>query len=295
MHRYQEELENVKRVLRKHPEGLTVGQVAELIGINRNSVAKYLDVLLISGQALQRVVGPAKLFTLGKRVTMETLADFTHEAIIVLNTEGVVVQANDPARALVGNLQGMPLQGDAPLIAELRQLTERFPERQQRRTIAAGDGWYDVRLVPSVFEAGEQALTLIIDDITVQRATQERLRLLERAVESSSSGITIADMTREDQPLIYVNPAFERMTGYVREEILGSNCRFLQADDRDQEAIATIREALKKGEECTVELRNYRKDGTQFWNELHLAPVKDDGGRVTHYVGVQTETSHRHA
>ena len=96
-----------------------------------------------------------------------------------------------------------------------------------------------------------------------------------------------------DNPLVYVNPAFEEISGYTADEVLGHNCRFLQADDRDQPALDELREALVEGQECRVVLRNYRKDGTPFWNELYVSPVHDEEGRLTNFVGVQNDVTHR--
>ena len=96
-----------------------------------------------------------------------------------------------------------------------------------------------------------------------------------------------------DNPLIYVNPAFEEISGYTADEVMGRNCRFLQADDRDQPALEELREALTEERECKVVLRNYRKDGTPFWNELYVSPVHDEEGRLTNFVGVQNDITER--
>ncbi len=121
----------------------------------------------------------------------------------------------------------------------------------------------------------------------------ETVSLLERAVGASSCGITVTDMRDPAQPLIFVNDAFERITGYSREEVTGKNCRFLQGPDRQQPAVDELRDALKRGTDCSVTLRNYRKDGTPFWNELVLSPVFGDGGTLTHFIGVQTDITRR--
>lgn len=115
--------------------------------------------------------------------------------------------------------------------------------------------------------------------------------LLAAAVGVIHNGFTISDMRLPDQPLIYVNRGFEQLTGYTSDELVGRNCRFLQGEERAQEAIPVIRQTLAQGESCTVILRNYRKDGTAFWNELSLYPLRDDQGELTHYVGVQHDIS----
>jgi len=118
-------------------------------------------------------------------------------------------------------------------------------------------------------------------------------RLLGRAVAASSNGIVITDPKVPDNPIVYVNPAFEEISGYTAEEVRGRNCRFLQGDYREQPALDELREALTEGRECRVVLRNYRKDGTPFWNELYVSPVHDEDGRLTNFVGVQNDVTER--
>jgi len=116
---------------------------------------------------------------------------------------------------------------------------------------------------------------------------------LHSAIEATNDGIVIADAQKEDQPIIYVNPAFERLTGYGREEVLGRNCRFLQGEDTQQRGLMELRKALREGRPCLVTLRNYRKDGTRFWNELSISLVKAKDGMLTHYVGIQKDVTER--
>ena len=117
--------------------------------------------------------------------------------------------------------------------------------------------------------------------------------LKERAMDEAPVGITISDPDRPDNPLIYVNDAFERVTGYPREEVLGNNCRMLQGDESDPAAVAAMREAIDGEEPVKVELVNYRRDGTAFWNEVTIAPLRDDDGNVTHFVGFQSDVTAR--
>ena len=126
-----------------------------------------------------------------------------------------------------------------------------------------------------------------------RRSSEELRRLLDRAVAASSNGIIITDPNQPDDPIVYANPAFERITGYPVEEAIGRNCRFLQAQDRNQGALEELRAALREGRGCRVVLRNYRKDGGLFWNELYVSPVHDDEGRLTNFVGVQNDITGR--
>jgi PAS domain S-box-containing protein len=119
------------------------------------------------------------------------------------------------------------------------------------------------------------------------------LALKDRALDVAAEGVTIADARQPDRPLIYVNEGFERMTGYPVAEVLGRNCRFLQGPDSDANAVAEIRAALREHRACVVEILNYRKDGTTFWNRLSITPVRDSSGEVTHFIGVQSDVTAR--
>jgi len=123
------------------------------------------------------------------------------------------------------------------------------------------------------------------EDITLQKDLEERMRLFAQVIELGSSSIVICDAQKEDNPITYVNPAFEKMTGYTNEEVAGKNCRFLQGEDTNQPGLQAIRYGLKTGKECRALLRNYRKDGNPFWNEIRITPVKDERGTVTHFIG----------
>ena len=115
------------------------------------------------------------------------------------------------------------------------------------------------------------------------------LKLKDRAMDTAPVGITISDPSQDDNPLIYVNDRWTEITGYAAEEVLGSNPRFLQGEDTNPESVAQIREAIDERESVTVELRNYRKDGSMFWNRVSIAPVREDDSEVTNYVGFQQD------
>lgn len=132
----------------------------------------------------------------------------------------------------------------------------------------------------------------LIRDITDAVAAETMLHLRERALASASCGVVITDMQHPSQPIIYVNHSFEQITGYSAAEVMGLNCRLLQREDhRNRESIATIRQSIRRGEPCKVVLRNWRKDGSSFWNELQLSPLLDENGVVTHYIGIQNDIS----
>ncbi|CAM3909732.1 PAS domain-containing protein [Pseudomonas sp. P66] len=116
-------------------------------------------------------------------------------------------------------------------------------------------------------------------------------KLLQLMVESSNDGIVVAEQEGDDSILIYTNPAFERLTGYATDDILYQDCRFLQGQDHNQPGIAAIREAIREGRPCCQVLRNYRKDGSLFWNELSITPVHNDADELTYYIGIQRDVT----
>jgi len=150
----------------------------------------------------------------------------------------------------------------------------------------------EMRVVETEWE-GEVAYLVSLRDITDRRKTEEMLRLYSRAMEAAGSGILIIDATKPENPIVHCNPAFETMTGYSRNEVLGRNCRFLQGDDTEEGAVEKIRQALCTESECRVVIKNYRKDGSVFWNDLAISPVRSSTGKLTHFIGVQTDITER--
>ncbi len=126
----------------------------------------------------------------------------------------------------------------------------------------------------------------------VQQAATENLHLA-RAVAAASDGVIITDPNQPDNPIIYLNPAFSKVTGYQPEEVMGRNCRFLQGSGTDPQTVAQIRQAIAQRREIKTTLLNYRKDGTAFWNELKISPVFSDEGDLLYFVGSQTDISDR--
>ncbi|RYD64483.1 MAG: PAS domain-containing protein, partial [Verrucomicrobiaceae bacterium] len=111
----------------------------------------------------------------------------------------------------------------------------------------------------------------------------------DRRLDPSTQALTLADVRRPGSPLVWVNQGFEKMTGYTRDEAVGRNCRFLQGPDTSTEAVAQMREAISREESLIVDVLNYRKSGTAFWNRLSLVPVLNSEGKAMHYIGIQSD------
>jgi len=116
-------------------------------------------------------------------------------------------------------------------------------------------------------------------------------QILSKILDSSVNGITLADPDMEDMPLVYVNKAFENMTGYTMEEVVGKNCRFMQGEEREQKERYMMQEAIKNSESIEITFKNYRKNGELFYNHLEMSPLFDSNGNVLYYLGVQLDVT----
>jgi PAS domain S-box-containing protein len=233
-------------------------------------------------------------------------------AVLLVDTvTRCVVQANPAGRSLAPEVGELPVPVHAwRLAADLRKpdgsaylrgegpldrVVEGQPVHGELVLLRRSDGdrlvWTTGFPIPGPDDGGPaQALVVFLD---VDARDDELSKVRDRAVVAAGLSFTISDPRLPDNPLVFVNPAFERSTGFTREEVLGRNCRFLQGPDTDPADVQRIRDALAAQEHVTVTLLNYRKDGTAFWNELSLSPVYDASGRLTHHVGIQADVTAR--
>lgn len=184
-----------------------------------------------------------------------------------------------------------PYAGEAPDPAIGRQfhrIVNCYRRKDGRRVFTESSGQ------PIFDDRGRLAKWRGVDrDITAEKEYEDALRVRNRAIESVHVGIVICDALAPGYPNIYVNPALSRITGYSREELLGRGLHMLQGPQTASEAIDEIEHAIANGESCEVTLKNYRKNGEVFWNELIISPVRNDEGVVTHYIGIQTDVTER--
>lgn len=174
-------------------------------------------------------------------------------------------------------------------IEKLRQGldTVQFENRYRHKN----GGWRRLSWTCPAPDDDGEFLYAVARDVSVERAAEEELRVRDSVFNSMHHGLAIADATQPDLPLTYVNPAFEKLTEYSQDEILGKNCRFLQGEDPGQLPLQTLRKSIKDAEPCRVLLRNYKKSGQMFWNEVTLSPVHDESGALTHFVGFQNDVT----
>lgn len=195
----------------------------------------------------------------------------------------------------VSDLTAVPSFGRRAVVMELGiRAGFAFPVLAQQEVVAFLEFFTD-RAVPP-----DELLLEVITNVGTQlgrlverRRAEEAVRLRDRAVESSSNGIMISDVSAPHYPIIYVNPAFERITGFPAGEVIGRNARFLVQDDMGQMALEEIRAALRERREGEAVVRCFRKDGSMFWAEISVAPVRDEFGEMTHYVGIINDITER--
>ncbi len=241
------------------------------------------------------------------------LLDSSGEGIYGIDASGRCTFVNPAAAKLLGFDDPQALLGKEmhALIHHARPDGTAYPPEEcpifkaarAGEAVHSDDDWFwkadgvgfpvEYRASPILRDGQRLGAVVTFVDIALRRRSEETARLRDRALRSISQGIVITDLSRPDYPIIYANATFEQITGYTEADVLGRNCRFLQGVDTDPVAIAEIRNAVKERRECAVELLNYRKDGTPFWNALTIGPVSDASGRVTHLVGVQTDVTQR--
>ena len=276
----------------------------------------------VSGRAWSErpIEGGAREDARGGAATLSRAPSEVPVAVLVVDREaGVVVHANPRARDLAPEAtlpapldawadaahlcdeRGARLAGPGSPLARVaageavhgEPVTIAHPDAPPRTLLATG---LPLEEAP---ELADRALLALLpleasaDHAAAPTEGADLATLRERALLATDVSFTISDARRPDSPLVWVNPAFTRTTGYAFDEAVGRNCRFLQGPDTDPEAIAEIRRATEAGEPVNVTLLNYRRDGSGFWNELTLTPVFDHDGTLAHYIGVQSDVTDR--
>ncbi|WP_426431103.1 PAS domain S-box protein [Winogradskyella sp. HB-48] len=237
------------------------------------------------------------------------LLEAISEAVIIVDEKQHIMEINGGSETIFGynkdEIKGKPIEILIP--SKFRKAhsknVERFIEEYQHSKMGKTTDVYGLKkdgtIIPIEVELNPYSIynktyvMALVKDISKQKESEFNFMLRTKALDSAKNGIVITDALKPDNPIIYHNAAFEKLTGFTKEEILNRNCRFLQGDDRDQKEISKIRKAIKNGESCLATLRNYKKDGTIFYNDLYITPITNRRGIVTHFIGVQNDVTER--
>lgn len=239
------------------------------------------------------------------RAVLETAAD----AVIGLDESGCVRLFNPAATSMFGpdaeQIEGRQVSEIIPCLNtdELRQLMSQAVNvgnsvyrvtRLSTNGLRNGDVEFPIEIaLAEVATSSNLRYTLLVRDVTEQRMANEHLQIYVRALECSSHGAVICDARLPGAPMVWVNSAFMQITGYDLDELTGRNCSFLQAHERGQPEVQQLKQAIATGQGASVVIRNYRKNGELFWNQLSIAPVADENGSITHFVGAVSDITQR--
>ncbi|WP_251329073.1 PAS domain-containing protein [Haloplanus pelagicus] len=241
---------------------------------------------------------------------MDDVLDALPDRIAVLDETGGIVESNAPWRTFA-ETHDHPLVPDderpyldaltrstndqASMIGtKLRSLLGGTGRSEQELSYHADEDGKGLRVhLSALVHDGDRYAVISHGDREDRKGSSVGIWLKERAMDEAPIGITISDPSLPDNPVIYANAAFERITGYPVSEVIGRNCRFLQGENTDPETVARMRRAVDNWEPVSVEVRNYRRNGEEFWNQVTIAPLYDENDEPSHYVGFQQDVTDR--
>ncbi|MDO8862605.1 EAL domain-containing protein [Haliea sp. E1-2-M8] len=234
------------------------------------------------------------------------------DAVFALNTDGTYASLNPLTQAVLGvgeddmlghgftevlSEESVSVEDNRKSLAAFSQALDGRPQTIAIAFSLQAQGeprHFDISLLPIVVDGRVEGVFGIAKDTTQRAADEERLRVLERSLEASSNAVIVVDARRKGYPVVYVNPAFTRILGYPADAALGNDGTvFLTGEYVTQEDRDVITNALENGKSLSLTLRNQRRDGTPFWNQLSFSPVFDAGHEVTHFVGILNDISER--
>ncbi|WP_223550343.1 PAS domain S-box protein [Aestuariivivens sp. NBU2969] len=237
------------------------------------------------------------------------LLEIVSEGIIVVDHHQKIMEVNEASEVIFGynkkELMGRDLNLLIPSNYHKSHAIhfEKFIQKGKRRKMNEATDIYALKKDGTIFPVeielnpfsiyNKTYIMALIRDISEKQEIKKNLMLRTQALQSANSGIVITDALKYDNPVIFFNSTFTKLTGYSEKEILNRNCRFLQGKDNNQESLNVLRKAIKKGESCQARLRNYKKDGTMFWNDLYVFPITDNKGIVTNFIGILNDVTLR--
>lgn len=284
-------LRDIRRILRHNPKGLSISDISRKVGLNRNSVAKYLEMLLISGQAEMRTYGAAKVYTASQRLPISALLEYSSDLIVVLDGEGQILQINAPFISFSGmkkeDLLGTTLAASGLPVVTSPLVLSVLEDQPTGEVVVPEVAWGDksifrAKILPTTFEEGGGGTTIILEDLTEMKKTWRMRTFLASIVESTEDAVIGKDL--EGRVLSW-NQGAERLYRYTPHEMIGQTLDRLVPPEKIDE-IHRIQDEIEGGRSIDrLETVRLRKDMSRVDVAISVSPVRDEEGRV---VGAST-------
>jgi len=307
MEQYQKELTHIQNILKDNPKGMSVTEIAKTINVNRNSVAKYLDVLLITGRVEMKTVGPAKIYFLSNRVPISAMLDFSSDSILVFDSDLKIIQVNEnflefmsiDQDFLIGH-QLADLDFHIFVNPEIRDAIVQAREgvdssRELQLQVSDDDVYVRLKFLPTTFDDGSSGVTLIIENITEQRKAEHYYQLL---AENVTDVIWTTDL---DLYYTYISPSILKARGYRVEEMIGKQIK----DFLDPVSYERVKQALEDelakermgsvdlSRSWTIDVEVLQKDGSTAWTEITTTFLRAPDGCPTGHLGITRDITAR--
>lgn len=284
----QEQLSEITKVLKANPRGMTVTRISREINLNRNSVAKYLEVLLISGHVEMRSYGPAKVFFLSQRVPISAMLDFSSDYMLILDRDLRIIQVNDNFLKLVDvereNLLGRRIEDVSIPVFDTAEITSNLKvalngkqiTQEMDCSVGETEHCFNIKIIPTTFEDGLPGVTVILENVTERKRMEEALRKSERRyrllLESISDGVFVLD---RELMFVLVNDAAASLLQLPREKLLGNKLTDLIQDAEETPFFETLERVIESHKPDTVTDEYVFEDGRRGWYEVRLYPVPE--------------------
>ncbi len=289
----QERINRIRQILKWHPRGMTISDIKTQVKMNRNLVAKYLDMLLISGHVEMQIVGAAKVYYIARTVPVSAILEFSSDLVIMIDRDRKILQVNEPVPHLLNETKEdivgkrideirEPFIHDLPVETEKKDKTSMSEFITEKNFNIRGEKYhFRIKRVPTAYEDGTHGFTFIIEDITAQKKYQEMLEISEAKYRGlvRSSGEAIIGTTPEGR-IVSWNPAAERLYGYTEDEVNGKLFTML-TDETHSGDIDDLLKGILQGD-CIQrrELRMITKNNTEIYALITICPIKGEANAI---------------
>ncbi|WAC04138.1 MAG: PAS domain-containing protein [Methanoregula sp.] len=286
MQDYQHELAIIKKLLKKNPNGMSVTDISRALKKNKNTIGRYLDILLISGQVDMRTYGMAKVFTLSQRVPLSAMLSYSKELIMVLDEEGRIVDVNDNFLKIMdlerGDAAGKNIEYLSPPNVDVHELLDTVAagSKEGEDTVTfrikdKGECIFKVKRVQTVFEDGGKGVTVILEDITEHILAEREIRGSEERFRMMADNIQDGLMIMENGKIIYANNRIAEITGYSNEELAVMKPLSIIAPESYENVVQQTRDIeAHRGEPGDLQMWIIRKDGERRFVYARISGVQ---------------------